>query len=72
MKAVIHTLHSQLARRPVMDGPVILFNRCSKNVLNVCEGEISKGRFAQAFRWAIKLAILLKTSTFKKSNLIFV
>jgi hypothetical protein len=25
-----------------------------------------KGRFAQAFRWAIKLAILLKTSTFKK------
>jgi hypothetical protein len=23
-----------------------------------------KGRFSQAFRWAIKLAILLKTSTF--------
>jgi hypothetical protein len=27
-----------------------------------------KGQFAQAFRWAIKLAILLKTSTFKKSK----
>ena len=25
-----------------------------------------KGRFSQAFRWATKLAILLKTSTFKK------
>jgi hypothetical protein len=29
---------------------------------------VSKGRFAQAFRQAIKLAILLKTSTFKKAK----
>ncbi len=31
-----------------------------------------KGRFAQAFRWGIKLAILLKTSTLKKKKKKFI
>jgi hypothetical protein len=33
---------------------------------------LGKGQFAQDFRWSIKLAILLKTRTFKKSNFFFV
>jgi hypothetical protein len=37
-----------------------------------CPHACHKARFAQAFRQAIKLAILLKTSTFKNKNKLFV